>query len=225
MPKKRRNGGRNRHGRGHTRLVDCSHCMCKPAKVSTAHDIPPVPTRALRRPRAPSRPLPRSTHLTIPPLAARTATPHPLHAPQDKAIGRFMVRNMVDAGGLNDLKAASAYEREFGRGVGACGRGAGEGVRVPPPQRAARGLAPHVHLPGCCRLCGLGSLHPRARNPAVAPLPLSPAVYVLPKLFSKNYYCVSCAVHSRIVRVRNVVVRRSREPPVRFRRSDAGKKA
>jgi hypothetical protein len=33
MPKKRRNCGRNRHGRGHTRMVDCSHCMCKPAKV------------------------------------------------------------------------------------------------------------------------------------------------------------------------------------------------
>lgn len=63
MPKKRRNNGRNRHGRGHTRLVDCSHCMCKPAK--------------------------------------------------DKAIGRFMVRNMVDAGALNDLRAASAFEREF----------------------------------------------------------------------------------------------------------------
>ncbi len=60
MPKKRRNNGRNRHGRGHTRLVDCSHCMCKPAK--------------------------------------------------DKAIGRFMVRNMVDAGALNDLKASSAFE-------------------------------------------------------------------------------------------------------------------
>ena len=40
---------------------------------------------------------------------------HPLRvrAPQDKAIGRFMVRNIVDAGGLNDLKAASAYEREL----------------------------------------------------------------------------------------------------------------
>ena len=60
MAKKRRNGGRNRHGRGHTHLVDCSHCMCKPAK--------------------------------------------------DKAIGRYMVRNIVDAGALNDLKAASAFE-------------------------------------------------------------------------------------------------------------------
>lgn len=45
------------------------------------------------------------------------------------------------------------------------------------------------------------------------------AAYTLPKLYSKNYYCVSCAVHSRIVRVRNVIKRRSREPPVRFKRT------
>jgi small subunit ribosomal protein S26e len=44
--------------------------------------------------------------------------------------------------------------------------------------------------------------------------------YQLPKLFSKNYYCVSCAVHSRIVRVRNVDKRRIRDPPVRFRRTE-----
>ena len=79
---------------------------------------------------------------------------------QDKAVGRFNVRNMVDAGGLNDLKAASAYE-----------------------------------------------------------------LYTMPKLFSKNYYCISCAVHSRIVRVRNVDARKIREPPVRFRRTDNKDKA
>ncbi len=66
------------------------------------------------------------------------------------------------------------------------------------------------------------------------PTPLCPrAAYTLPKLYSKNYYCISCAVHSRIVRVRNVQKRRIRDPPVRFRRTaapggaggDAAKKA
>lgn len=86
MPKKRRNGGRNRHGRGHGRLVDCSHCMCKPAKASGGQRAQSV--------------------LEVKPCPC-------LAVLQDKAIGRFMVRNMVDAGGLNDLKAASAFEREF----------------------------------------------------------------------------------------------------------------
>mmetsp|Transcript_60093 Transcript_60093/g.113312 ORF Transcript_60093/g.113312 Transcript_60093/m.113312 type:complete len:129 (+) Transcript_60093:29-415(+) len=104
MTKKRRNGGRSRHGRGHTRMVDCAHCSCKPAK--------------------------------------------------DKAVKRYQVRNMVDSGAMNDLKIACAYD-----------------------------------------------------------------LYTLPKFYTKNYYCISCAVHSRIVRVRNAEARRNRDPPQRFRRN------
>jgi small subunit ribosomal protein S26e len=74
---------------------------------------------------------------------------------KDKAIGRFMVKNMVDSGAMNDLRASSVFEG-----------------------------------------------------------------YQLPKLYSKYYYCVSCAVHSRIVRVRNVEKRKIRDPPVRFRRTE-----
>ncbi len=36
--------------------------------------------------------------------------------------------------------------------------------------------------------------------------------YELPKTYQKCFYCVSCAVHRRIVRVRNVNVRRERVP-------------
>ena len=36
--------------------------------------------------------------------------------------------------------------------------------------------------------------------------------YDLPKTYQKAFYCVSCACHRRIVRVRNVNVRRERVP-------------
>jgi small subunit ribosomal protein S26e len=76
---------------------------------------------------------------------------------KDKAVHRFSIRNIVDSGAMNDLRAACAYES-----------------------------------------------------------------YTVPKLYAKNYYCISCAVHSRIVRVRNNEARKNRDPPTRFsRRRDA----
>ena len=47
--------------------------------------------------------------------------------------------------------------------------------------------------------------------------------YVVPKLYIKMQYCVGCAIHARIVKVRSIVDRRSRAPPQRIQRDATGK--
>ena len=41
------------------------------------------------------------------------------------------------------------------------------------------------------------------------------AGYALPKIYRKVYYCISAAIHKKVVRVRSVRDRRVREPPKR----------
>merc|ERR1712194_583904 len=49
------------------------------------------------------------------------------------------------------------------------------------------------------------------------------ATFMMPKLYLKQQYCVSCAIHARIVRVRNKVLRASPEGRIYVRPNFGGK--
>lgn len=75
--------------------------------------------------------------------------------PQDKAVKRMLVRNMIESAGQRDVIEASVYDS-----------------------------------------------------------------FAIPKLYTKLMYCISCAVHAHIVRVRCAEDRRIRTPPQRLKKKE-----
>ena len=110
--------------------------------------------------------------------------------PKDKAVKRFIVRNIVESAAIRDLQESCVFDCARPAGAPLCALPHGRG-----PQRrwwrAARVAAPRGAS------CALVSLSPRPPNPSADLASSRRAAYVLPKLYRKVYYSISAAIHSK----------------------------
>jgi small subunit ribosomal protein S26e len=90
---KRRNHGRNKHGRGHVKFVRCNNCAKCVPKVTSDHA--PVVQSSLRVRESPCQ----SVDYGWVSLVA-----------QDKAIKRFRVSNVVELAAMRDLQEACVFD-------------------------------------------------------------------------------------------------------------------
>ncbi|KAI3956628.1 hypothetical protein MKW92_034357 [Papaver armeniacum] len=142
MTFKRRNGGRNKHGRGHVNFIRCSNCgKC---------------------------------------------------CPKDKAIKRFLVRNIVEQAAVRDVQEACVYD-------GVCF------------------FIYYIFVVFRIDFGCFGVIY-RLIFDFGWVIDCLCVGYTLPKLYAKMLYCVSCAIHSHVVRVRSREKRRNRDPPQRYKR-------
>ena len=155
---------------------------------------------------------------------------------QDKAVKKFVIRNIVEAAAVRDLTEASVYD-----GMCVCVDHPSVYHTLPPTLLLSPSLSLSLSLSPSLSL-SLSPSHPPLFSllpsfspslppslllslsrplslffPPSLPLSLSHTVYPLPKLYHKLMYCVSCAIHSKIVRNRSRQARRDRNPPPRFR--------
>ena len=172
MPKKRRNSGRNKppRSRGHVRA------------------------RAARNP----------THCALMPARPQVkrvfCESSGALVPKDKAVKRFIVRNIVESAAIRDLQESCVFD---------CARPADAPLCAPPSTRGSRRAR---WLPACvsaARGASCARLSPLTRPPNPSADLASPrrAAYVLPKLYRKVYYSISAAIHSK-----------ARRRPARLRR-------